>query len=541
MRIERKNTCVNVIHGEETLEFAMPNISAGKQRPGLTPTKNKRQTELEYFFEINLLWEGLSNKECDTLFSIYRDVYELSTADNATKREYMPKLTEQIVKMHPIGDIMKLFPKEGVWIPDDMKKSFDSVCPNYSQEMTYLVDDYYSLVCFGIAIRSLVPVLSAVGAVNTTTRNRSVEETRNTVYNTTYAYNLIMGTFLAEDPAVLKLDAFLSEAIVRIQKENKATSRGAASIALIAVFEGFGSEALQDYLRAHAIVNVLSNAILNPVHENSNHSRTTSLATSIYKGVMAEIKTNLAKKLTPDSFREKVPASKMRMFGEESKVSGVDLIRARSTAPIKVPVLSEVHICNYRNCIKTINPDLTPATAKIFIEHAANNLQFTHTLHDWLVSSILGLTMERKSFQDMRAESMDTAIGIAQADLVAKGYRELAILLSCSVVYSEDRNFVYSIDSMKKEFKDKLDIYYPQGFNETERGVQRKRNPAIENIELIINECIVPNRFVLNVSSEMADILHVDKDIEFYIPHANMRNDLAELLCRRAKTKISNL
>lgn len=542
MKIERKNTCVTISHNGQELTFTMPNIAPGKVRPGMTTTQNKRQSELEYFFELNEYWGTFDEARCNKLFELYEDVYALSTEDMKIRRKHIPKIAEEIVNLHPIDEVKRLYPVDRVWIPEDMKKTFDSVCTNYVKEMTYLVDDYYNLVCLGIVIRSLVPVFAAVNAFSTTTRNRSVEETRETVYNTIFAYKMVMGTYLAEDPAMEKLDAYLSEATVRIQKENKATGRGAASVAVIAVFEGFGTDSLDDYFRGYALVAVLSNNILNPVHEHSHVARTTSLATAIYKGVMAEIKTNLAKKLSTDSIRERVHASKFRMYGEESKVSAVDIIAGQTKAPMKVAVLSEVAIQDYRRCIKALDQDIAPAEAKLYIDNMQQNppLYFT-ALHEWLIGAVFRYYLDRRSLPDIHPENMVVAAGIAQSCLVSRGYPEVARLLSCTAVYCEDRDFVYSLDSLNKEFKEKLDIYYPQGFNESDSRTRRKKNPAIENIELLINNYLLPYKFTIKVNDAIRGRLKLDACEMDYRPDFNLRNHLAEWLCRTAKNRLAEL
>lgn len=542
MKIERKNTCVTISHNGQELTFTMPNIAPGKVRPGMTTTQNKRQSELEYFFELNEFWGTFDEARCNKLFELYEDVYALSTEDMKTRRKHIPKIAEEIVNLHPIDDVKRLYPISRVWVPEDMQKTFDNVCTNYVKEMTYLVDDYYNLVCMGIVIRSLVPVFAAVNAFSTTTRNRSVEETRETVYNTIFAYKMVMGTYLAEDPAMIKLDAYLSEATVRIQKENKAMGRGAASVAVIAVFEGFGTDSLDDYFRGYALVAVLSNNILNPVHEHSHVSRTTSLATAIYKGVMSEIKTNLAKKLSSDVIRERVQASKFRMYGEESKVSAVDIIAGQTKAPVKVAVLSEVSIKDYRRCMKTLDKDVAPAEAKVYIDNMEENrpLYFS-VLHEWLVGAVFRSYLDRRSLPDIHGENMAIAAGIAQACLVSRGYPDVAKLLSCTTIYSEDRDFVYSLDALNKEFKEKLDIYYPQGFNESDSRTRRKKNPAIENIELLINDYILPYKLSIKVNDDVKSRLKLDANEMDYRPHPELRNHLAEWLCRSVKKRLATM
>ncbi len=540
MKIERKNTCVTISHNGQDLTFTMPNIAPGRLRPGMTTTQNKRQSEFEYFFELNELWGTFSEERCNKLFELYEDVYALSTEGSKVCRKHIPSIAEAIINAHPIEEVRNLYPVKRIWIPEDMQESFDSVCTNYVKEMTYLVKDYYNLVTLGIVIRSLVPLFAAVNAFSTTTRNRSVEETRETVYNTIFAYKMVMGTCLAEDPAMEKLDAYLSEATVRIQKENKATGRGAASVAVIAVFEGFGTDSLDDYFRGYALVAVLSNNILNPVHEFSHVARTTSLATSIYKGVMAEIKTNLAKKLSSDTIRERVHASKFRMYGEESKVSAIDIIAGQSNAPMKVAALSTVAIRDYRRCIKHLDKDIAPADAKVYIDNMLENPpEYFTILHEWLIGAVFRYFLDRRSLPDIRRDSdaMPIAAGIAQACYVSRGYPEVAKLLSCTATFCEDRDFVYSLDSLSKEFKEKLDIYYPQGFNESDSRTRRKKNPGIENIELLINEYILPYKLNIKVNEEVQQRLKLEQCEMDYRPHYNLRNDLAEWLCRTIKNR----
>lgn len=542
-------TVTLVIGGDapRELSFAMPAISAGPRRVGMTQTENKRETEKEYLVELNAYWETLSEKEQEKLYELYEDAYEVSN-DKDLWREHLPGIMSQIVDMHPIERIEKLYPRDSIWYPDDMKNDFGAVCTNYSEDMTYVRRDYYDLIIFGIALRALVPVFCAVGAVNTTTRGRSTEETVHIVHRTESAYNMLMGTALANCKAMEKLDSYLTEAIVRIEKENKKTQRGAAPITLIAIFVGLGTESLDAYIRAYAIVGIICNAILNPI-SNTAQARVASLACVIYRGVKTEVCMKLAKKLSSNSFREKVAPNKLKMFGEESKISAVDGVRGRSAAPIKVAVQAEVAIMDYRTTIKHLNPTLVPSEVKVYIDSMySNRPQYTHIIHEWLTAAIMKKVIHRKTLPDFQPKSMAMAMAIAQAELVNQGYQSLAVFLSCTQVPKAiEYRFDYPMDALTKEMKDKLDECYPAGFMDRNKTYQ---NPAIVNISEFAESWVNMNTHILKCDDETLRRLRIPqenlKEVVVdgvtqlqYTPQKGLRNDLAEFLHRSARRQMN--
>lgn len=548
MQISRKNNTLSITFNGETLTGAMATTRIPKKLTTLTDTENKRLVENEFFLELNGYWATLSDDDKFSLFESYRDAISLCTEPQEVINKHMPQIVKDVLAIHTVDRIKAYLPHEQVWHPETMKRSFDSVCPNFTEEMTYLVEDNYNLVCLALAVRSLIPIYSALGlysAVNT--RNRSVDEKRVVVYKITYAYGLLMSTGVSDDVAMTKLEAYIDESVARIINELKNSKFGGrssvSSISTIAAFEGFGSEALNDYLRAFAVVHVLSSVIINPIRENVQHMRHTTIAATIHKQINSEYKTNLAKRLTDDSYYDRLPAYKRTgIGGDESKVGEADLVRARTVAPVDMHEMLAVAMLDYRSFIKNIHPDLIPAQVKEHIVSAhSRGPYFVHHVHLWLISAVFKPAAYRQMVSDLdRSEDIRNAIGIAQATYLALGYPELAALLSCSFFTDENNNNVHSFDIMSSELKKELDIYYPQGFNEYDNGRIRIQNPAVENINSLITEHISFANLKFDATDEVKAKLRMETDGD-YKPSPRLRNSIAELLIRTCRKELKQL
>lgn len=527
MEVIRKQKSLLITHKGKELDFQIKTIYAPKRTTGNDLTR--QDYEDEFFVEINQYWQSLGVRQQDRLFDLYNDVQELCLEPDEVFREHLPGIVNQIVDIHNIVDIMKMFPRNKVWIPEDAHKSFNDVCVNYTEEMTYLEEDYYNIILFSIWTRCLYPVYAALG-VYTNVRNPTTEERQTVLYRTNYAYQLAMSTAIADHPAVAKLSGYLTAAIPLIKK---ATNANAPTLALVAVMDGFGSDSLEEYMMAFVTVHVLT------ILATDSKNRSMNIVKTIFIRVKTEVTTNLIRQFTDKNVREKSPVAAFTSSGEESKVGYLDSVRAKEVAPVKVPILSEVWFMDYRRAIKAINDRVTPTQAKVYVDSMhANPPKIIHPIHEWLVARMTNAEVHHQTLRDMESDSMLTAMALVQVSLIDKGYPELAVFLSATPIYEDvdTMSTFYPFDAITKELKEKIDIYYPMKFNRLINGKWVYVNDALKSFNMIIEDWVSPFYWELeNVDPEVLTTLKTAPGR--FIPAPQLRNSLADVSVRMANKK----
>lgn len=333
MHISKDKNTIEICFGNETLSFGG---LARMRKKGMS----ERGDEL-LMVELNRLWNLYDVDTQEKVFQCYKDLDEISTEGMEVIEKHLPTIVARLVELHPAEVFKNLYPRERVWIPESLHDDFTRMSPNYTEGMTYTAPDYYNLIIFALQLKPLLPVFGLLQVYDTqrTTRRRSQEERdrndreqlarrRATIQRTVMAFNYIMETEMANSAAVGKLRTYLNDSVKNFQREMQ---RGSSTIETIAAYCGFGTDMLEDYLMAYAVVNVLAQQIVGAIRNHSLNDNA-QLVTEIYFSVKGEVETGLANKLTMKNVSSKPSIKVASVGGERGKFSSIDLVSARSMA-----------------------------------------------------------------------------------------------------------------------------------------------------------------------------------------------------------------
>ncbi|AFO71251.1 hypothetical protein CR5_031 [Cronobacter phage CR5] len=536
MNIEKIRESVVISRNGETITFNnVPHINRKKNT-----VKIRMEDDGDFlsrdqllFLELNRLWGTFSEKELDEVWEIYKNVQLLVTEPDDVRFEVLPDMLRRLVELHYVDRYIALYPQDKVWIPKKLENNFDNISPNYTEAMTYLVSDYYNLMTFTLALKPLIPVFAAFGAYPPVKMN-SQSARRKIVTLTNDCFEILLTSKLGSHPAIQKLRDSLPHTIVKIQKEAGSQNSNAPSLTLIAVVEGYGIDALEEYITAFTVVNILA---LQPVGADFKEGvmDENSIVSRIFYGIRPEVLNGFADKMSAHHVTEKPHASTMKLNGERGKTSVIDTVNARSTAPIKESERTAFYFTEYRRALKRIEADIAPARCKQHIDGIIEHHPRPFSeLHEWLVSVVLHRHAHRGTYKDVDQKAFMHGMGIAQAIWASYGMFSAAALLSCSALPGRD-GLEYPFLPIESDIKEKSEIYYPQAYR-AHKGTETI-SPLRESVMILIRDYINPYSFHLKTSPEVAEILGVQPEVKGYIPGKNLQMELSEMLLIQARQK----
>lgn len=536
MNIEKVRETVVISRNGETITFNnVPHINRKKNT-----IKIKHDDAGDFlsrdqllFLELNRLWGTFSEAELNEVWEIYRNIELLVTEPDNVRFSVLPDMLRRLTEIHSIERIIAMYPQDSVWIPKKLEHNFDNISPNYTEAMTYLVSDYYNLMIFTLALKPLIPVFAAIGAYPPS-KVSSQSARRKIVTLTNECFEFLLTSKLGNQPAIQKLRDSLPHTIEKIQKDAGSQSGSSPSLTLIAVVEGYGLDALEEYITAYTVVNILA---LQPVGADFKEGvmDENSIVSRIFFGIRPEVLSGFADKMSAHNVTEKPHASTMKLNGERGKTSVIDIVNARSDAPIKESVRTEVQFMQYRRLLKRVQADVSPARCKQFIdavlEHHPRPIS---ELHEWLVAAALHRYAHRGTYKDVSPEGFMHGMGIAQAIYSSYGMHQAAALLSCAALPGRD-GLEYPFQPIESSIKEKSDIYYPQEYR-TQKGTELV-SPLKESVLLLIRDYVNPYSFHLKTSPEVAELLGVETEVKGYIPGQRLQLELSEFLLIQARQK----
>lgn len=536
MKIEKFKDSVTIFHKGETLVFN--NVPGIRKSPGpeLRDHAGHVVTRDQLLFsELNRYWGTLKESAKDELFNAYVELETLTSETPEVLRECIPKIVAVIAKHHPSEAYRKLYPINNVFIPEKLHYSFNDMSPNYTEAMTYIVPDYYQLLIQTLLVKPFIPVFSVLGAY-TAGKGLSQETKRQVVYNINLAFEMLSETELVNSPAITKLSTFLSSLVEKFQKELSNRSTG-TSLSVLASVCGYGSDMMDEYLLALTVVRLLA---LRPGYADYPDGRMedNSIVSSVYFGIRAEVESGFANRISGQSIIMKQHPTAVVFNGEKGKVSAIDLVTARSVAPMKEPIRTGISFMDYRRHIKSTELDIPPATVKTLIDSMqANHTGVTYELHEWLVAAVCHRRADHRSYKDVDPDKYIYGMAIAQAIYLNYGMYELAQLLSCEMLPGNVSG--YPLEPVDSELKISVDRYYPQGYRPQRN--QEQQSVVRASLDLLVRNHISPFQFHLHASDEAAELLHCQADIPNYRPGSRILTQITEILGIQARGKLKEV
>jgi len=533
MKIKKVKDEITISRNGQTLTF--------DGLPAINRKRNTIQTDLSrddlLFLELERYWATLPAKSLDELWEAYEMVQDLTAVDSSLLEEHLPKVIRVIDRLHPPEVFKQLYPMNKVWIPEKLQENFDGLPPNYPEAMTYIRPEYYELLIETLAIKPFLPVFNLLGAY-IGGKGLSQDTKRKVVLSMVRCFSVISDTAVARSPAIDKLRVFLNCLVEKFQRESN-KGMGGTSLSVLASVRGYGSDMLEEYLLAYTVVYVLG---LHPVGADFatadlNDNNTIS---QIFYAIRGEVDGGFASKISGQSVILKQHPSNTVFNGEKGKTNAIDLVQARSPAPVKEFVRTAVAFKDYRRFIKTLkNIDIAPATVKTLIDSIlVNHTGPIYELHEWLVAAALHSKAHRQTYKDIEVE-FKYGMGIAQAVYLHYGMHEVAALLSCQMLPGNVSG--HPIYAIEPDIKIKMDRYYPHDYR-TVKGGGNSESPARESLRLLLDQHIAPYYFNFNCTEEARVLLKSDSTtVERMKLGGRIQSQLAEFLTIQARRKLDEV
>lgn len=533
MKIKKVKDEITISRNGQTLTF--------DGLPAINRKRNTIQTDLSrddlLFLELERYWATLPAKSLDELWEAYEMVQDLTAVDSSLLEEHLPKVIRVIDRLHPPEVFKQLYPMNKVWIPEKLQENFDGLPPNYPEAMTYIRPEYYELLIETLAIKPFLPVFNLLGAY-IGGKGLSQDTKRKVVLSMVRCFSVISDTAVARSPAIDKLRVFLNCLVEKFQRESN-KGMGGTSLSVLASVRGYGSDMLEEYLLAYTVVYVLG---LHPVGADFatadlNDNNTIS---QIFYAIRGEVDGGFASKISGQSVILKQHPSNTVFNGEKGKTNAIDLVQARSPAPVKEFVRTAVGFKDYRRFIKTLkNIDIAPATVKTLIDSIlVNHTGPIYELHEWLVAAALHSKAHRQTYKDIEVE-FKYGMGIAQAVYLHYGMYEVAALLSCQMLPGNVSG--HPIYAIEPDIKIKMDRYYPHDYR-TVKGGGNSESPARESLRLLLDQHIAPYYFNFNCTEEARVLLKSDSTtVERMRLGGRIQSQLAEFLTIQARRKLDEV
>ena len=533
MRIEKNRDRLIISYGDKEVGFnGFRNGRKDANVPDVRDSSGKVVTHDKIMFmEIERYWSTLTSEEKEELFSAYEELEMLGNEEPETIRKHAPEIVAQIAKFHRADRFRQLYPQSSVWIPQNVHETYEEMSSNYPKEMTYIVQDYYELVILSLMVKPFIPVFLVMDAFPTT--RAAVDSKRKSVYNLTHCMELLYDTEIAQLPAISKLRDFLVSVISKVQDGgNKGPN--SANLTVLASICGYGTDMVEEYIMAFAVIRLIAMKLIGAELPPGTMVENNIVA-GMYFNIKQEIETGFAGKISSQNVILKAHPEKIMFNGEKGKTCAIDLVQARSKAPMKEFVRTQEFFNDYRRVVRSLGIDIAPADAKVLIDSIHLNHQYPfYELYEWLVAAALHRFADRRTYKDIDAAAFKNAMGIAQAIYIYYGMHEIAQLLSCEMVL-DPNNGGYPIEPIDNEIKIKSDRFYPQAYR-TNRNIY-EQSTLKTSLTLLVREHIAPFNFNLRATPEAARMLRSGEVMLGYTPHPRLQNMLAEFLLIQNRKK----
>lgn len=536
MQIEKYKESATITHNGQSITFeGFPTIRK-PQGPDLRDKSGKVITRDQLIFsELNRYWSHLPAAAQDELFEAYEFLDSMVGEDSSVLNEHIPKVMAVIAKHHTLEGYTKLYPINKVFIPEKLHTSFNDMSPNYTEAMTYIVPDYYQLLIMTLMVKPFMPVFAVLGAF-IAGKGLSQELKRKVVDNINQSYELLEMTETLNPAALKKLSMFLSSLVEKFQKEFANRANG-TSLAVLASVCGYGSDMLDEYLLALTVVRILA---MRPGFADYPDGRMedNSIVSSIYFGIRTEVESGFANRISGQSVLMKQHPTSVVFNGEKGKVSAIDLVTARSVAPMKESIRTGVAFMNYRRFIRSAGLEIPPSDVKLLIDSAVeNHTGATYELHEWLTAAALHRYADHRTYKDVDPDKFPWGMALAQAVYLNYGMYDIARLLSCQMLPGNISG--HPIEPIDNEVKISTDRYYPQAYRPNRN--QETQSVVRTSLDLLVKNHISPYYFHLKATPEAASLLHCAPEIPDFRPGTRILTQLTEFLAIQARGKLKEV
>lgn len=459
----------------------------------------------------NYIKQNLTPPEQDQLWNYYLSAKELllnpmSMQQTQDKLENVVKRIYDLInpdKFHYFVEI-----RGGIVVPSNVKTSYNQVDESFTQDKTYLRDDYVKLVVLSAAIRLLIPIWGEFVSITKDSVPDAQKEFR--------AYQLIRKSNLKNYPAFARLLTYI--------RESHRGSKQAHSISNI--LGGIGREEVPEWIAGVLIVRKLG--MIN-IHAEESVSNVISQV-SVYIDTTMR---NMEKKFG-DIVQEKRNASSA-VDGEKDP-SFMETFRVKQALPFGNLVASDVFAEDvYRVCYtvdQSIPKDLVDAVLEVTagLENEVYD-ESNVILAQWVLSTSISAAL----YEVLEKRTNINAMIATQCLLHHWGYHELALLATgLNLKTGAGSGFGDRMLKPTLEHIAKLDKVFPYQIQQRTRLAKSKSSnvalPIIHSMGVRLTRCRKAIRAPRFVTQDMVPT--VDRHGHMSVP-ANIVHQLIDLICDR--------
>lgn len=413
----------------------------------------------DVFEYLNNYWADMPYQVQDELFEVYKQVAEFYD-DHHTRIELRTFMTEkalQILTYHDLKHIDDWISfRSDIRIPEAFEANYvDDVDSNMTRDKTYTRVDYKQLIGLSLALHALVPIWSEyINIIRHETGNEHKEK---------HAFQLIHHSPIMASPAMVKLKHYVGALTV-----DKHTPDN--------ILKGISSEDFVHWLVSLIAVKRLCIAHVQIQPDGAN------IITYIYKFIIQRLQAK--DNGFENSYKEKKYDVK-GPGGQENKISTLEKYKIKTSISPGEIVEIQYSIKDVFNVASRLTSRVTPEYVQEWLTSSTALLE--HEIPDThiaILAWVLKPVISPQGLHYLSKEALVELLGVAQAVLWARGYRYLALLLSCYAITSDHDMVVSPIDSkmrLSKEMIEQIEKIYP--FNKPS-AMKRKSDTRNNNIVL---------------------------------------------------------
>lgn len=521
-----------VKYNGESLDFGegIPRIRTKTMEVDDPKTGKKIHPDKLVFLEINDILSDKPKEDLDRLWEVYQIASELLVEPVEVKHQNAESLVREIVDILPPELYTDRYPRGSLWCPDGTAGAVEDIEANHTRTMTFIKDEYHDLIILSLFLRPLIPIMSMMGVYGSGSDQSTGK--RLAVDNRYRLMDVFERMAFMSLPILARLNEYVPE-VVRHSLKKTEGQYNSPNLYLTAGVVGHGSDALDTYFISYILFNLIPFHVVGQKYQDTHMG--TSLVVRMFIGIETECVKSYNSRVSEYEVSEKMHAMKHTIGGEESKLSVIDIVGARSKTPMEEWIIEEEHIHDYRQFIKAMAVEMSPSETKMYIDNAlASELSHYDTMHVFLIGLALQQPMgDVRNVHDLGNVYFEHAIGIAQAYYQARGFTSLARLLSC---YSTPEHKLgdYPFKPIEPTLKEKIARYYPQEYHTTKN--QRVSCPALLSIQTFMKRHLNQRVFTTKVTShEVAARLNVPVGEAQYRPTEDTICELAEAMYMQAR------
>lgn len=457
----------------------------------------------KFFNNVNKWMQSLGGAEEDRIYTKFKEIRSILDSGGDPNSDHT-KIKKCITELYKLWDFDKLRSwcrlNAAIVSPAELKVGLDGEGNDLTEKLTYLRDDYYDLVVLSIFLKPLLGIIGEYLDV--------CHRTHSAKFRDHHTMSLLTDTQLITLEPYRRLTVYVSASLEKEARRPNTFNTNSS------VFSGLGLDELPMWL--------LSKALIRRVLTFSEFSGDNLIA-NVYNAITHQLG---ALDKTFGRINDKRITDKESGSGDDNQSVAESYKVKESVSGGDLSILSH-YTEDYISMVHTIDPSADANIAKYFINSFTDNPQFTiqkvrMTIVQWVLAKIIS----PRGIPSLRRSSLINALAVAQTILWHWNLKELCLLINACPV---DKNLM-GVGSYRtpKVWVDRFESLYPYSKMNTPTVGIRKNNPAIKAINLVADELMLHNWFIV-LPKELQNQAGIDTTIP-HVVSPEIRDELSRLV-----------